>query len=116
MLKLLLLLLQPCRFPLDLAAVSPLSFEEPDEEKFPCLRLAREALRAGAGAPAVLNAANEVAVAAFLDGRLSFTGIPQLVEEVLGRVGSPPAASLAEALEADRLGREAAESAAARMA
>ncbi len=95
--------------PLDLASVSPLTFEEPDEVKFPCLRLAREALAAGGGAPAVLNAANEVAVAAFLDGRLSFTGIPRLVEATLERVGSPPAGSLAEALEADRLGRDAAE-------
>jgi 1-deoxy-D-xylulose-5-phosphate reductoisomerase len=95
--------------PLDLASVSPLTFEEPDEVKFPCLRLAREALAAGGGAPAVLNAANEVAVAAFLDGRLSFTGIARLVEETLASVGSPPASSLAEALEADRLGRETAE-------
>ena len=100
--------------PLDLAAVSPLTFEPPDEGKFPCLRLAREALEAGGGAPAVLNAANEVAVAAFLDRRLSFGGIPRLVEAVLAEAGSPPASTLEEALEADRSGRALAAEALAR--
>jgi 1-deoxy-D-xylulose-5-phosphate reductoisomerase len=94
--------------PLDLAGVSPLTFEPPDESKFPCLRLAREALEAGAGAPAVLNAANEVAVAAFLGRRLSFPDIPVLVERTLDVAGAPPAATVEQALAADRIGREAA--------
>jgi 1-deoxy-D-xylulose-5-phosphate reductoisomerase len=68
---------------LDLAAVGELSFEAPDEERFPCLRLAREAGIAGGTAPCVLNAADEVAVAAFLDGRLPFTGIAEVVDETL---------------------------------
>jgi 1-deoxy-D-xylulose-5-phosphate reductoisomerase len=68
---------------LDLAAVGELSFQAPDEERFPCLRLAREAGIAGGTAPCVLNAADEVAVAAFLDGRLPFTGIAEVVGETL---------------------------------
>ena len=63
---------------LDLAAVGELSFETPDEETFPCLRLAREAGAAGGTAPAVLNAANEVAVEAFLAGEIPFTAIPEV--------------------------------------
>ncbi|MEM7247348.1 MAG: 1-deoxy-D-xylulose-5-phosphate reductoisomerase [Acidobacteriota bacterium] len=68
---------------LDLAALGRLEFAAPDEERFPCLRLARQALAAGGAAPAVLNAANEVAVAAFLDRRLAFTEIATLVEDCL---------------------------------
>ncbi len=68
---------------LDLAAVGELSFEEPDLATFPCLRLAREAGEAGGTAPCVLNAADEVAVAAFLDGRISFTAIVEVVERTL---------------------------------
>jgi 1-deoxy-D-xylulose-5-phosphate reductoisomerase len=68
---------------LDLAAVGELTFERPDLETFPCLRLAREAGEAGGTAPCVLNAANEVAVAAFLDGRIPFTGIAEVVERTL---------------------------------
>jgi 1-deoxy-D-xylulose-5-phosphate reductoisomerase len=68
---------------LDLARIATLSFEEPDEERFPALRLARNALNAGGGAPTVLNAANEVAVAAFLGHALPFSGIPALVEAAL---------------------------------
>ncbi|MHB0776803.1 1-deoxy-D-xylulose-5-phosphate reductoisomerase [Halomonas sp. WWR20] len=70
---------------LDLFAVARLDFEAPDEARFPCLRLARDAMQAGGTAPAVLNAANEVAVAAFLEGRLAFTQIATLVERVLER-------------------------------
>ncbi|MFL5895302.1 MAG: 1-deoxy-D-xylulose-5-phosphate reductoisomerase, partial [Thermoleophilaceae bacterium] len=66
--------------PLDLAALGQLTFEEPDDEAFPCLRLAREAAVAGGTAPCVLNAANEVAVQAFLDGQLAFNGIPEMIE------------------------------------
>ena len=68
---------------LDLTSVGELSFEAPDEDTFPCLRLAREAGRAGGTAPCVLNAANEIAVAAFLDGRIAFTGIPEIVAGTL---------------------------------
>ncbi|MFV8818280.1 1-deoxy-D-xylulose-5-phosphate reductoisomerase [Haliea sp. E17] len=72
--------------PLDLVAISRLDFEAPDEARFPCLRLARESVATGGTAMAVCNAANEVAVAAFLDGKLGFTAIPQLIENVLERV------------------------------
>jgi 1-deoxy-D-xylulose-5-phosphate reductoisomerase len=68
---------------LDLAAAGELTFEEPDPETFACLRLAREAGRAGGTAPCVLNAADEVAVAAFLDGRIGFTAIGAAIERVL---------------------------------
>jgi 1-deoxy-D-xylulose-5-phosphate reductoisomerase len=96
--------------PLDLASVSPLTFERADVERFPCLRLAREALLAGAGAPAVLNAANEVAVAAFLERRIPFTALPSVVEETLHALGAPPCATLEQALAADASAREAAAS------
>jgi len=75
----------PARF-LDLAASAPLSFERPDLDRFPALGLAMAALREGGAMPAVLNAANEVAVAAFLAGRLRFAGIPALVEAVCAAV------------------------------
>src|SRR5688572_4870225 len=71
---------------LDLAAVGELTFEVPDTDTFPCLRLAREAGIAGGTAPCVLNAANEVAVAAFLDGRIPFAGIPEIVEGALEEI------------------------------
>jgi 1-deoxy-D-xylulose-5-phosphate reductoisomerase len=73
---------------LDLAEVASLTFEPPDEEAFPCLRLAREAAIAGGTGPCVLNAANEVAVHAFLSGRLPFMGIPAVIEDTLERVGA----------------------------
>jgi 1-deoxy-D-xylulose-5-phosphate reductoisomerase len=69
--------------PLDLPELGQLTFEEPDLEAFPCLRLARQAAVAGGTAPCVLNAANEVAVGAFLDGQLSFTGIAEVIERAL---------------------------------
>jgi 1-deoxy-D-xylulose-5-phosphate reductoisomerase len=69
--------------PLDLFAIARLDFEAPDEERFPCLRLARQAAEAGNSAPAMLNAANEVAVAAFLDGRVRYPEIASIIEEVL---------------------------------
>jgi 1-deoxy-D-xylulose-5-phosphate reductoisomerase len=81
---------------LDLATIGQLTFRAPDEDRFPATRLAREAARAGGGIPAVLNAANEVAVAAFLDGRIGFTRIAAMVEEVLGRYAPPPPATLEE--------------------
>ena len=73
---------------LDLAEVASLTFEPPDEDAFPCLRLAREAAVAGGTGPCVLNASNEVAVHAFLGGRLPFMGIPAVIEQTLERVGA----------------------------
>lgn len=72
--------------PLDLVATAQLNFEEPDEARFPCLRLARESVEAGGTAMAVCNAANEVAVAAFLDGAIRFTDLPVVIERTLERV------------------------------
>jgi 1-deoxy-D-xylulose-5-phosphate reductoisomerase len=74
--------------PLDLVKLGKLEFAEPDLDRFPCLRLAREAANQGGTAPCALNAANEVAVHAFLNGRLSFTGIPEVIEGVLDELGS----------------------------
>jgi len=93
---------------LDLVAVGRLAFESPDVERFPCLRLAREAAEAGGTAPAALNAANEVAVAAFLEGRLNFTGIARVIDSVLQRHEVRPVTSLASALAADAWARSAA--------
>jgi 1-deoxy-D-xylulose-5-phosphate reductoisomerase len=73
---------------LDLAAVGSLTFEAPDLDAFPCLRLAREAAEAGGTGPCVLNAANEIAVHAFLSGRLGFMGIPAVIEGTLAEVGA----------------------------
>jgi 1-deoxy-D-xylulose-5-phosphate reductoisomerase len=94
---------------LDLVEVGRLDFEAPDLERFPCLRLAREAAEAGGTAPAVLNAANEVAVAAFLEGRLNFTGIAGVIDSVLNRHEIRPVSELADALAADGWAREAAD-------
>jgi 1-deoxy-D-xylulose-5-phosphate reductoisomerase len=94
---------------LDLAALSRLNFAEPDLARFPCLELARAALRAGDSAPAVLNAANEVAVAAFLASQLSFTRIPELIEHTLSAVGASPLASIEDVFAADLAGRECAQ-------
>ena len=74
--------------PLDLIKLRRLDFEAPDLGRFPCLRLAREAAVAGGTAPCALNAANEVAVHAFLNGRLGFTGIPKVIDGVLTELGS----------------------------
>lgn len=71
---------------LDLAALGSLTFEAPDEDRFPALRLARQALEAGGAAPTVFNAANEVAAMAFLDRRLGFLNIAAVVADTLGRV------------------------------
>lgn len=90
---------------LDLLAHGRLDFEPPDLDAFPCLRLAFEALAAGGTAPAVLNAANEVAVSAFLQRRIGFLAIPALVEDTLAALPSTPASSLAALREADALAR-----------
>ncbi len=93
---------------LDLAQVGALTFEAPDEEAFPCLRLARDAAVAGGTAPCVLNAANEVAVHAFLAGRLAFTGIAQVIETTLERVGAGRVHSFDTLFDADAHARETA--------
>jgi 1-deoxy-D-xylulose-5-phosphate reductoisomerase len=90
---------------LDFAKVSTLTFEAPDEIRFPALRLARQALRAGGGAPVVLNAANEIAVQAFLDGRIGFLDIAAIVESCLDRVNAGAAADLEEVAVADQSAR-----------
>jgi 1-deoxy-D-xylulose-5-phosphate reductoisomerase len=94
--------------PLDLAAIGQLSFERPDARRFPCLGLAYAALREGGTAPAVLNAANEVAVAAFLEGKLRYTAIPQVIEQALERASAIQADCLETVLDADRGARRAA--------
>ena len=88
--------------PLDLAAVGRLDFEAPDEDRFPALRLARAALRQGGTAPATLNAANEVAVAAFLGGRIAFLDIAALVERVLDAADIAPPSGLQDIFTVDR--------------
>ena len=93
---------------LDLAAVSQLNFAEPDTARFPCLDLARSALRAGGSAPAVLNAANEVAVAAFLDSQLRFDRIPELIEHTLAAVNAAPLSGIEDVFAADLTARECA--------
>jgi 1-deoxy-D-xylulose-5-phosphate reductoisomerase len=90
---------------LDLVRCGPLAFEAPDLERFPCLRLAQAAAAAGATAPAVLNAANEVAVGAFLEGRLNFTGIPAVIEDVLEQHVPRAVRVLGDVLEADAWAR-----------
>jgi 1-deoxy-D-xylulose-5-phosphate reductoisomerase len=87
--------------PLDLAEIGELTFRKPDEVRFPATRLAREAAQAGGAVPAVLNAANEIAVAAFLGGQISFTRIAAQVEEVLGSYAPPAPGSLSDVLEVD---------------
>ena len=87
--------------PLDLARSGGLTFETPDLERFPCLRLAYDAMRAGGSAATILNAANEVAVEAFLDGRLRFTDIPALIEATLEQCSAAAPVSLDDVLEAD---------------
>jgi len=94
--------------PLDLAAVGTLSFERPDEQTFACLRLAREAALAGGTAPCVLNAANEVAVHAFLSGRLRFTEIAEVTEHALEAVATSRVHAFETLYEADHAAREAA--------
>jgi 1-deoxy-D-xylulose-5-phosphate reductoisomerase len=93
---------------LDLAAVKNLSFEKPDAARFPCLSLAYEALRTGGTAPAALNAANEVAVAAFLERRLPFMGIARVIEQTLSLVPVGAADDLEAVLAADADARRAA--------
>lgn len=95
--------------PLDLFRVGRLDFQEPDEGRFPCLRLARQAAEAGGSAPAMLNAANEVAVAAFLERRIRFTEIASIIDEVLNREAALAVESLDAVVEADARARVAAQ-------
>jgi 1-deoxy-D-xylulose-5-phosphate reductoisomerase len=91
--------------PIDLAAVGELSFEAVDTEAFPCLRLAREAAQEGGTAPCILNAANEVAVHAFLEARLAFLEISSVIERTLSELGSQPVRAFESLYEADRQAR-----------
>jgi 1-deoxy-D-xylulose-5-phosphate reductoisomerase len=86
---------------LDLPRVGPLSFFEPDPVKFPCLRLAREALEAGGGAPVALNAANELSNAAFQDRRIRFVDIPRLIERAVEAEGTGAITSIEDCIEVD---------------
>lgn len=95
--------------PLDLAKVATLNFTAPDFVRFPCLALAYQALRAGGTAPAVLNAANEVAVAAFLDKKLAFLAIPRLIEDVLAALPAAIVNTLDDVLAADEAARATAQ-------
>jgi len=90
---------------LDLLAIGHLGFEPPDHVRFPSLSLARAAARAGGTAPTVLNAANEVAVQAFLDRRLNFVGISTVIDKVLQRLNASPVTALGDVLEADAAAR-----------
>jgi len=97
----------PCQ-PLDLASIGRLDFEPPDEDRFPALRLARAAAEAGGATPAVLNAANEVAVAAFLDRQIAFLDIAAIVEGVLSGYSGGELTDIADVMDADRAARDAA--------
>jgi len=100
----------PDRLPTDLPALgleklARLEFFEPDFERFPCLRLAYEAMREGGTMPAALSAANEIAVAAFLDGRMKFMDIPRVIEGTMAAHDTQPCSSIESVLEADRWAR-----------
>ncbi|HWH10374.1 MAG TPA: 1-deoxy-D-xylulose-5-phosphate reductoisomerase [Solirubrobacteraceae bacterium] len=92
--------------PLDLIALGSLTFEAVDADAFPCLRLAREAALAGGSAPCVLNAANEIAVHAFLAGRLAFLAIAEIIDAVLDELGSQPVRAFETLFEVDRRARD----------
>ena len=94
----------PCQ-PLDLARIGRLDFEAPDEERFPALRLARQVAGQGGSAPAILNAANEVAVAAFLKGEIGFLDIAMIVEDVLNRYSAPAPCRIEDVLDVDARAR-----------
>jgi len=96
-------------FSLDWSRIERLEFARPSPRKFPCLELAREAIRHGGAAPCALNAADETAVAAFLAGRVPFPGIARVVEQVLENTPSGPLGSIDEVLAADREARRLAE-------
>ena len=95
--------------PLDLARIGKLEFEAPDQMRFPALRVARQALEAEGGEAIVLNAANEVAVAAFLAGRIGFLDIVPLVERAIAQAAAPAPRSIADVLDIDRAARDSVE-------
>ncbi len=95
-----------CLPPLDFSKLSQLTFEEPDLEKFPCLALAYRALKIGGTMPTTLNAANEIAVQAFLDNKIRLSDVPQIIESVMNEHQSQPAASLEIVLETDASARK----------
>jgi 1-deoxy-D-xylulose-5-phosphate reductoisomerase len=99
--------------PLDLVELGALTFEAPDLDAFPCLRLAREAAEAGGTAPCVLNAANEIAVHAFLAGDLPFTGIARVIESTLSELPAEPVRHFSDLYAADAHAREVAKGVAA---
>ena len=100
---------------LDLTAIGRLEFAAPDFERFPCLRLGFEALSAGGSAPGALNAANEIAVAAFLEERLRYTDIPNVCEETLARMDVTPLDDLSAVIECDAMARALARECASRL-
>ena len=102
---------ESCLQPLDLKRLSQLNFEEPDNESFPCLGLAYKALNAGGTMPAVLNATNEIAVQAFLDGRIKLSDISRINARIIDSHLVQPAETIDAILEADRWAREAANAA-----
>jgi 1-deoxy-D-xylulose-5-phosphate reductoisomerase len=102
--------------PLDLAKIGELTFQPVDLEAFPCLRLAGEAARAGGTAPCALNAANEIAVHAFLEGRLQFLEISEVIERTLSQLNPQPLRAFESLYEADRLARDVAADAVASLA
>ena len=97
--------------PLDLAKLSSLRFEAPDEERFPCISLAYRALKTGGTLPAAMNAANEEAVQAFIDERISLPDIPRIIERVMNQHRTSAVKDLDTVLEADRSARVAAQAA-----
>lgn len=101
--------------PLDLFTVANLSFERPDDARFPCLPLAYRALREGGSAPAILNAANEIAVQAFIDREIAFTAIPRVIEKTLDRLPGGTLSSLDDVLAADAAARRVARACIAEM-
>ena len=94
-----------CLPPLDFAKISELTFEEPDLEKFSCLALAYRALKIGGTMPAALNAANEIAVEAFLDGKIRLSDIPKIIESVMSEHQTQPVTNLETVLQGDRQAR-----------
>jgi 1-deoxy-D-xylulose-5-phosphate reductoisomerase len=94
---------------LDLFAVARLDFEPPEQQRFPCLELAYQAVSEGGNRPVVLNAANEIAVESFLNGRVGFTAIPEIIEQTLSEIPGRSVDGLGEILETDRRARSAAE-------
>lgn len=96
--------------PIDLIQIAQLTFERPDLQRFPCLKLAYDALQAGGSAPAIMNAANEIAVQAFLDRRIGFRVIDQLIARVMDGLPSGAVTDIASVFEQDRLARDLANS------